>query len=221
MKTFLIQSGCNKVLLPLFFIILLIPTISSAQKKTIGSVDYLKSSNGFKDIILGTDISSITYLQSNYLDGDSRFDADSCLKFAVTDSNLLKINNNLALDMIGIRTYKNKIVNIYLFFRKADGYKMLSDLLTNYGVVFTKPDENKNIYNWDCKTINLCLLFEANTEDGVAIFTCNPLEQYMAEVKELVGIKARAKEIQASETWIHSKNTLSSTNPKAASGHIP
>ena len=106
MNTYFIHQGYNKALLLLFFIASCIPNVSLAQKKKGGSLDYLKACNGFKDIRLGADINNIKYEKINYADnGIDSFDADSCLKFAIADSTLLKIDDNFSLDMVGVRTY--------------------------------------------------------------------------------------------------------------------
>ena len=134
--------------------------------------------------VLGADINNIKYEKLSYSDSNgNRFDADSCLKFAITDTTLLKIDDDLSLDMVGVRTYKDKIVNIYLFFSKADEYKILSNFLSSYGTFTSKPFEYKNIYNWDSRLVSLSLMGQQNIEDGVAVFTCNPLITSIAEAK--------------------------------------
>jgi len=96
---------------------------------------------------------------------------------------LLKLAGDLKLDLIGIRTYKNKIVNIYLFFKLSDGYKILRVLLTNYGLFTDRPYDYADIYNWDSSTINLSLRYNVKVDLGVAIFTCNRLENEIELMK--------------------------------------
>ncbi|GAB3907001.1 hypothetical protein [Mucilaginibacter boryungensis] len=205
-----IQLSCNKVLLQLV-VILFISTLAFAQKNKIGSAGYLQTAIGFKDIKLGEDINKLNYARS-YLDDDSRFDADSCLKLAVSDSSALKFTNDLNLSMIGVRTYKNKIVNIYLFFPKKDGSKMLSTFIATYGGYFTKPDEDTNIYTWDSKKVSLSLMYQADVEYGVAIFTYKSLAEYIVEVKELAAMKNRAQNNKAPKPTAILKNALASNN---------
>ncbi|MCO5948021.1 hypothetical protein [Mucilaginibacter flavidus] len=206
MKAPYLQLNGNKFLL-LFFILLHIPNFSSAQKKKIGTLEYLKYSNGIQGLTLGADINTLNYSNLKYLDDDNKFDADSCLKFAIGDTTVLKINGDLNLDLIGIRTYKNKIVNIYLFFRKTDAYILLHNFLSTYGVFTSKPVEYSNMYNWDSGTVSLSLMYQADVDDGVAVFTCNPLVHRIAEVKELAAMKEKTK--------TNDKSTMlfSSTNP--------
>lgn len=209
-KPFL-PSICSRYLLIFFIVTLFLPELSFAQNKT-GSVEYLKSCNGFKSISLGADLSTINCSKLNYLDGDSNFDADSCLKFAITDSAFLKVDNNLSLDMVGIRTYKNKIVNIYLFFQKADAYKVLSNFLSSYGVFTSKPFEYKNIYNWDSSAISLSLMYQADVDDGVAVFSCNPLVEYIANEKEMAAIREKNNQIKKWNETISSVGLKPSKN---------
>ena len=213
MKTLLLPLTNNKRLLLLFVILLYVPNFLSAQKKKTGTLEFLKSANGINGINLGADIGSLTYSNLSYLDGDDRLDPDSCLKFAISDSSALKIDNNLTLDMIGIRTYKNKIVNIYLFFRKADAYLIFNNFLSVYGLFTSKPFEYSNIYNWDTRAVSLSLMYRAGIDEGVATFTCNPLEQHIAEVKEMAAIKQRAQTFKTAGQSASAPILLSSTNP--------
>lgn len=213
MKALFLQPGYNKGLLFLFLMLFFMPFFSFSQAKKTGTIEYLKYCNGVNGITLGANISSVNYSKWNYLDGDNKLDADSCLKFACTDSAVLKISNNLNLDMIGIRTYKDKIVNIYLFFRKADAYKILSNFLNAYGVFTYKPYEYKNIYNWDSRSISLSLMYQADVDDGVAVFTCNPLMQDIAEAKEVAEMKKKAMEIKALKESVYSISLMFASNP--------
>jgi len=168
-------------------IILCLPVSSFCQLKQ-GSVEYLKYCNGINGLTLGADISTILGNKLTFLDGNNKFDADSCLNYAYKDSTTLKMKNDLSLDMIGIRAYKNKIVNIYLFFKKSDAYKLLYDFLIYYGNFTDKPYEYKDIYNWNSSLVSLSLLYEARVDLGVAIFTSNPLKREILIMKgEAIG----------------------------------
>jgi hypothetical protein len=208
MKKSLIQSAGKSAFIPLFIVILFMSTFSSAQKLKLGSMDF-KSAIGYKNIMLGADIGSLNFSKLDYLDGDNSFDADSCINYAVCDSSVLKFNDKIRLDMIGIRTYKNKIVNIYLFFPKPEGYGMLNNFISTYGGFFSKPNENSNIYNWDSKNVTLSLMYQADVADGVAEFTLKPLTQYIAQAKEIASLREKAKALKASKTSAATKNILS------------
>ena len=181
----LINYKFSKIVL----IILCLPINSFCQLKQ-GSVEYLKYCNGINGLTLGADISTIPGNKLAFLDGDSKFDADSCLNYAYKDSTTLKMENGLVLDMIGIRAYKNKIVNIYLFFKKTDAYKLLYDFLIFYGNFTNKPYEFKDIYNWNSSSVSLSLLYEARVDTGVAIFTSNSLKREILLMK--VGVIGRS-----------------------------
>lgn len=202
----LIISKYVAVFLIIFFTA---PGLSSAQKAKIGTVGFLTATNGINGIYLGADIKNLNYSQISYLDGDDRFDADSCLKFAISDSAALRIDKNVSLDMIGIRTYNSKIVNIYLFFRKADAYAVLNKFLSIYGVFTSKPVEYSNIYVWDSAAVNLSLMYRADLDDGVAIFTYNPLVRHLVEVKEMAAGQHRKQYNEQGNAAV----LLSSTKP--------
>ncbi|MDB4903815.1 MAG: hypothetical protein JWQ63_3096 [Mucilaginibacter sp.] len=162
---------------------ILLPVLVFSQSKKTGSIEYLKYSNGFNNIVLGDDIKQIPDYKLTYLDNDKKFDSDSCLKFAYRDTSLLKLNNDLYLELVGLRTYKNKVVNIYLFFKKKDGYKVLRSFLSSYGLFTSKPNDYVDIYSWNSSTINLTLKYELDAELGVAVFSCNSLEKEIEAMK--------------------------------------
>jgi hypothetical protein len=162
---------------------MLLPVFVFSQSKKAGSIEYLKYNNGFDNIILGSDINQIPGYKLTYLDNDKKLDADSCLKYAYKDTSLLKLGNDLYLDLIGLRTYKNKIVNIYLFFKKKDGYKVLRNFLSDYGLFTDKPSDYVDIYDWRSSTVNLSLRYEIKADLGVAIFTSNHLEKEIEAMK--------------------------------------
>jgi hypothetical protein len=151
------------------------PLQSRSQTIKCGAISYLASSNGFKNILLGNNFNSRLSKQITYLDNNPVPDADSCVTYACSDSDVLTIDSSLKLNVIGIRTYKNKIVNIYLFFAEKDAYKVLSNFLQNYGQYTRKPVEYADIYNWNTQSVSLSLSYNANIDMGVAIFTFKPL----------------------------------------------
>jgi hypothetical protein len=208
MKTNSIGTSFIQSLLFLLLTTLFLSNSLYAQRNKTGTIDYLKLTKGFKDIKLGADIRTLNVPKLSYLDDNSGFDADSCITFAIADSNFLKLRDVCDLDMIGIRTYKNSIVNIYLFFKKEDGDKILKEFLINYGSVFSKPNERINVYNWNANVVNLSLMYQANVDYGVAVFTYNPLLQFIAQEKKLSAIRNAKKqeEIQARELLTNTKN---------------
>jgi hypothetical protein len=173
----------------LAIMLLCFPAITFSQQKRPGSIEYLKSCNGLNGITLGADINLLPRDKLAYMDGDATLDADSCLKFEYRNYDLFKLGDGLKLDLIGLRTYKNKIVNIYLFFKRAEGYKALSVFLNDYGSFTGKPDDYADIYNWDTSLLNLSLKYELRVDLGVAVLTSKQLVNEIEMVKE----KAKAR----------------------------
>jgi hypothetical protein len=187
----------NKAKGLLFMIVLLVPALVFSQpKKKPGSIEYLKLCNGFNGICLGSDINLVPNAKLAFLDGDYKLDADSCLKYQYRDMDFLKVGDNLNLNLVGFRTYKNKIVNIYLFFKRADGYKVLSNFIASYGVFTDKPNDYQDIYNWNSSTMSLSLAYELKLDYGVAIFTSKSLENEIEIMKKIRDMK----QMEASQT---------------------
>jgi hypothetical protein len=91
------------------------------------------------------------------------------------------MDTDMQLDLVGLRAYKNKVVNIYLFFDVKDAYKILADFLRDYGQYTGKPEEYANAYNWKAGDVTLSLKYDPNIDKGVAIFTHDPLTQEIAD----------------------------------------
>ena len=147
--------------------------------KEKGSLEYLLWSNGFKDLKLGTDVKTLQTGKMAYLDGIDSLDTDSCYKFAYRDDELLDLGNGLTLNMVGFRTYKNKIVNIYLFFPRDVGYDLLRQFEAEYGKFTNAPGEF--MYDWKTDGVTLSLRYKQAIDMGVAIFTCQNVEQQLVK----------------------------------------
>ncbi|UOE52352.1 hypothetical protein MTO98_14825 [Mucilaginibacter sp. SMC90] len=188
MKTY--YEASNAVLKKLLIAIAcLLPALAFSQSKTPGSIEYLKFCNGINGLTLGEDISQLPSYKLTYLDNDDKPDADSCVRYQYKDSSLLALGDSLLLDAVGFRTYKNKIVNIYLFFKMPDAYKILDNFLKTYGPFTGRPDNYADIYNWDTSALNLSLRYQVKTEMGVAIFSSKRLEHALAADKPGLIIK--------------------------------
>ncbi|SEM61328.1 hypothetical protein SAMN05192574_101175 [Mucilaginibacter gossypiicola] len=183
------QLSKNAIKTLLIVVACLLPSLVYSQFKTPGSVEYLKFCNGINGLTLGEDVAQIPSHKLSYLDNDDRPDADSCVRYQYKDSSLLVLGDSLSLDAIGFRTYKNKIVNIYLFFKMGDAYKILSDFLKAYGPFTGRPNNYADIYNWDTSALNLSLRYQVKTEMGVAIFSSKHLENEIAANKPAVILK--------------------------------
>lgn len=188
MKTYqdAIKTGVKTLMIA---VACLLSSLVFSQSKTPGSIEYLKFCNGIKGLTLGEDISQIPAQKLIYLDNDAKPDADSCIRYQYKDSSLLVLGDSLLLDAIGFRAYKNKIVNIYLFFRMTDAYKILSDFLKAYGPFTARPNAYADIYNWDTRALNLSLRYQVKTKMGVAIFSNKSLENEIAANRPSVILK--------------------------------
>lgn len=162
--------------LSLFTALLVISLCVSAQSKKPGSIEYLKACNGFNGIKLGSDIGELPAGDLTFLDNNSQMDTDSCLSYQYNNTDILKMGEALSLESVGLRVYKNKIVNIYLFFKRTDGYKALRSFLTDYGLFTGKPNDYVDTYDWRSRAVSLTLNYEPKMDLGVAIFTCNALQ---------------------------------------------
>jgi hypothetical protein len=160
-------------------IIILLPFSIFCQPAGGGTLDYLLSSNGFKQIKLLADVKRLETDKLAYMDGIDSLDADSCYKLCYNDDDLLKLDNGLSLNLVGLRTYKNKIVNIYLFFPRDDGYAILKNFEANYGKFTSSPGEF--MYDWQSNEVTLSLRYKQAAEMGVAIFTCKSAENKLAK----------------------------------------
>jgi len=158
-----------------------LPTTGFGQENAFGCLDALRKDNGFKEIKLGADISKLPEYKLYYLDNDDSLDADSCFKFEYRDQDI-RVLNGLLLDLVGVRTYHKKVTNIYLFFKREDGYKILQNFEAVYGVCTAKP--GPFMYDWRSSNVNLSLRYQATSDLGVAIFTCNAIDNQLAEQRQ-------------------------------------
>jgi hypothetical protein len=85
------------------------------------------------------------------------------------------IDGIIPLNAVCIRTYKNKIVNIYVFFSKNFGYAVLRSFITLYGLFTSKPDDYLDIYDWKSKSVDLNLRYIQTMSLGMATFTWNEI----------------------------------------------
>lgn len=180
-----IDTVCVSIAL-LFLLICSQSSLTYAQAFKPRSVQYLTATNGINSqIALGADIRDLPATKLSYLDNDNSVDADSCIKYAYNDPDILVApGDSLNLDMIGIRAYKNKIVNIYLFFKIEDAYKVLNRFINMYGQFTDRPDNYSDIYNWDSSISSLSLRYQHKADLGVAIFTSKKLQNEIAANKQ-------------------------------------
>jgi hypothetical protein len=142
-----------------------------AQTIHPGVLKNLTLCSSFKSLALGAEISTINADKLSYLDDNLELDRDSCMLYQYHDTTALKQNAEFKIQSIAIRTYKNKIVNIYMFFYRSDGYKILQSFLNKYGQFTDRATDYADVYNWKTKQVTLSLKFQLHIEFGIAIFT--------------------------------------------------
>jgi hypothetical protein len=167
----------KKIILSVFVVVL--PCIIFCQPAQKGSLEYLHLINGLEQIKLGADIGRLDPGKLAYLDDVDSLDADGCHKFCYQDSDMLYLGNGLLLNRIGLRTYNDRIVNIYLFFPRNAGHAVLKSFEANYGEYTDFLGEF--MYDWKTTGVTLSLRYSRAIEMGVAIFTDVALEKQLIE----------------------------------------
>lgn len=150
------------------------PGFSQAAK--IGSLAYLRARNGIGGFNLGGLLTGEQEQALTYIDGEgSKPDADSCVTYEYHPDKQLELEDGLTATHICVRTWQNKVVNIYVFFNRNQGYKMLSKFLHWYGTFTAKPNDYQDVYLWDSRTVKLLLSYHPDDDQGIAVYTSVPL----------------------------------------------
>lgn len=159
-------------LLALSALIILYCHVCKAQ---LGNLQNLQSKNGYKGIVLGSDISTLPTDKLSSLD-DAKTTPDSIRRFDYKDTSLYKISDIIKLSAIVISTYKNKILNITLVYDKKDGYSILEIFERAFGLYTDRPNMFMDKYNWYSSKVKLAVNFENKGPFAYAIYTCNDLQ---------------------------------------------
>lgn len=187
---------------------LFLPGMAWPQSVETGSAEYLLAANGFKNLKLGEIMKLIPKSKSRhkkykyrlaYMDGDDTLDADSCYRYIYEDDDILELSDGVTLDRVGLRTYKNQIVEIYLFFRHDDGYKVLKDFVNNYGTCNIRPTDFT--YLWDIGDVSLSLHYRQGVDLGVAIFSSKRLEKRLQQNSERIIATRKAIDSTLGLAW--------------------
>ena len=167
----------KNIILSVFAIVF--PCFIFCQSQQKGSLEYLRLSNGFKQIELGSDVGRLERNKLFNMDDADTTDSDNCHKFCYRDNDILYLGKGLFLNQVGLRTYRNRIVNIYLFFPRSAGYAILKYFEADYGKYSDVPGEF--MYDWKTTGVTLSLRYSRAIEMGVAIFTCSDVEKQIVE----------------------------------------
>lgn len=157
-----------------FFIFLLLVVASIHCKAQTGSSQNLDSKNGYKGIILGSNISTLkknllTRIETGMPPGDS------VTTYSYGDSTLYKLSNDITILGIGVNIYKNKILSITLIYNRNDGYALTNLFYKAYGIYF-KPNKFEDVYKWNTEKVALVVNFQKIDDTGYAIYSCNSLQ---------------------------------------------
>lgn len=131
-----------------------------------GSIRYLDYKRGFKDIVLGSDMNSI----SGKLMLIEKPGPDSTSVYDYTDRSNLKIGE-IELRDISVVTFKNKILFIMVTMDKKYDTEMLKLLTDAYGVYTEKPNQFMNRYLWRGSFANLSFDYTSVTKPSTLFFT--------------------------------------------------
>lgn len=156
-----------------------VPGIAFSQDAETGSVAHLQAANGFKTLKLGEKTKAIPAYKMAYMDGDNAPDVDSCYRYIYQDDGILQLADGLDLQRVGFRTYNNQIVEIYLFFKQDDGYKVLKNFTSKFGTCNDRPTDFT--YIWNTGDVNLTLRYKEGLDLGVAVFSSNRLERVLQQ----------------------------------------
>jgi len=163
----------------LFVFVIIFPCFAFCQPAQKGSLEYLLLSNGFNTIKLDSGINRLDRRKLSYLDDVDSLDSDGCYKFCYKDSVMLQLGSGLTLSQLGLRTYNDRIINIYLFFPRTAGQSVLKYFEANYG--YCTDVIGEFMYDWKTTGVTLSLRYPRAIEMGVAIFTCVDLDRQIAE----------------------------------------
>jgi len=172
------ERSWRRLVSALLFCIFL-PGIARTQSVETGLLKYPLAANGFKNLKLGEFTKLIPIYRLVYMDGNDTPDADSCYRYIYEDDNILGLADGITLNKVGFRTYKSRIIEIYLFFRHEDGYKVLKDFVANYGSWNNRPTDFT--YIWDIGDVSLSLCYKDDLELGVAIFSSKKMKQLVQQ----------------------------------------
>jgi hypothetical protein len=151
---------------------LCLPAMCFSQSSQPGSLAFLKDRNGIAGFRLGAYLTVNQAQDLSYIDGENgKPDADSCVTYEYHPENGLKVEGGISVNHICLRTYKNKLVNIYVFFNRPEGYLVLRRFLQWYGTFTAKPNDYLDIYDWDSNKVKVSLRYHLDTDQGMAVYT--------------------------------------------------
>lgn len=136
---------------------LAITSVAHAQNDKIKRLD---EKNGYGGIKLGDTIINI-HLPTSPTIGNSTVDNYGVSSYIINDQSLMKIGDEVELSNIIVRCYKNRIIDIELYFNSLYFNKIITMLQMNYGPESPRKERELN-YIWSAKKVSLSCLFDVD-----------------------------------------------------------
>lgn len=146
------------------FIFLFLPILTFGQAKK-GTIKFLVEKHGFKEIILGNDISTIKSSVVNDADSAVHSAAASMVMYRVINDDLLSVGDNIKLKSIVIGTFQGKIMSIFIKTEKLYGTNLFGTFKEAYGKPTMKPNEYIDEVMWVTKQVVLSSNMDKSRED--------------------------------------------------------
>jgi hypothetical protein len=145
-------------------LLLVIPLLTSGQAKK-GTLKFLEEKHGFKEIILGNDISTI---KSNVQLATDTADTqiDGITFYSVTNPEMLVVGQNVKIKKILVGTFENKITYIFIRTDKGYGESLMSTFKEAYGNPNMRPNQFIESWIWRSKSVVLSSNLESSHEDS-------------------------------------------------------
>lgn len=157
----------------LLIFIALLPVFVFSQAKP-GSHAYLNEKNGFKDIVLGSNVSPYK-AKFLIIDSLTKTDEDGCTYYNMIDTSYLSIGESVKLKSVYLRTYKDQVLSIIINFTTSYNENVFDVFRKAYGTVSVKPNQFLEQYIWNSKNVSLYLDINSKAGQSLALFSCKPL----------------------------------------------
>lgn len=165
----------------LLIFIALLPALVFSQAKP-GSHAYLNEKNGFKDIVLGSNISPYK-AKLLVIDSLTKKDEDGCTYYNITDTSYLSIGETVKLKSVYLRVYKDQALNIVINFKTGYNENVFDVFRKAYGIISVKPNGFLKQYIWNSKNVSLYLDIDSEVGQSLALFSCKPLADQLQKDK--------------------------------------
>lgn len=139
-----------------FLMLCLVALITGSSYAQKGTANYLDEKRGFKCFVLGEHI-------SKYSDRVEKIKGSDNNSYAVTDTTLLSIGEELPLKHIIIKTYNDSIYSISILALPKYSFKLRNVLITAYGAWSFQPNKYIEKYHWVSTNKEIDLYFDSES----------------------------------------------------------